>query len=134
MESIRVRGYDDAYVLASNRGETRLVFICEFDPVHHIRHKGRTFKFMFDSHSAALGYSGPIPLNALGHPVYPPKPKHPFWAAFAEWERRQLLRKKRKEKADVLQRASETDKIRLVDFESFAEDTETRRFMKWEKT
>jgi hypothetical protein len=66
--------------------------VCGFDPVFHIRHKGRTFKF--EMHS----YCGPILLNKLGRPVFPPKPKHPFWAAFAEWERRQALRKKREAK------------------------------------
>lgn len=63
------------------------------DGTFHIRHKGRTFKFEFHQDL------GPTLLNKLGSPVFPPRPKHPFWAAFAEWERRQSLRKKRKEKA-----------------------------------
>jgi hypothetical protein len=75
--------------------------VCGFDPVFHIRHKGRTFKF--EMHS----YFGPTLLNKLGRPVFPPKPKHPFWAAFAEWERRQALRKKRAAKA--LARTAEDD-------------------------
>ena len=114
MESIRVRAYDDANALVSDSGDIRPIFVCGFDPVHHIRHKGRTFKF--EMHS----YFGPTMLNNLGNPVFPPKPKHPFWAAFYEWERRQLLRKKRAEKALAKEPAP------------LQEDTETRRFTRWE--
>ncbi len=85
MANTRVRPFSDDGAQVFDSG-VRPIFVCGFDPVFHIRHKGRTFKF--EMHS----YFGPTLLNKLGRPVFPPKPKHPFWAAFAEWERRQALR------------------------------------------
>jgi hypothetical protein len=90
MVCIRVREFSDDGAQVFDSGVRAIV--CGFDPVFHIRHKGRTFKF--EMHS----YFGPTLLNKLGRPVFPPKPKHPFWAAFAERERRRALRKKRAEK------------------------------------